>query len=143
MYSKMNHYLADLAVLNIKLHNLHWNVVGIHFKPLHVMTEELYDKLFESFDEVAEMLKIRGLRPAASMREYLELTCIEELPSDKDFTTKDVLNVLVSDLETLKKQAVEIRKLADEADDFNVVAYFEDQVEEIAKTLWFLDSMQR
>lgn len=54
------------------------------------------------------------------MREYLELTCIEELPSD-DFTTKEVLNV--SDLETLKKQAAEIRKLADEADDFNVILF--------------------
>ena len=31
IYEKMNEYLSNLAVLNVKLHNLHWNVVGLQF----------------------------------------------------------------------------------------------------------------
>jgi DNA-binding ferritin-like protein len=31
----LNVYLSDLAVLNVKLHNLHWNVVGPQFVQLH------------------------------------------------------------------------------------------------------------
>lgn len=43
-------YLANLAVLNAKLHNLHWNVVGRAFIQVHEYTEGLYDELFEQFD---------------------------------------------------------------------------------------------
>ena len=50
-------YLANLAVLNAKLHNLHWNVVGRAFIQVHEYTEGLYDELFEQFDAVAEAMK--------------------------------------------------------------------------------------
>ena len=49
-------YLANLAVLNVKWHNIHWNVVGKQFLRVHTYTEELYDQLFEDFDAVAELL---------------------------------------------------------------------------------------
>ena len=32
---KLNTYLANLAVINIKIHNLHWNVVGSQFVAVH------------------------------------------------------------------------------------------------------------
>ena len=38
-------YLANLAVLFVKLHNVHWNVVGSQFLRIHTFTEELYDQL--------------------------------------------------------------------------------------------------
>lgn len=37
----MNQNIANLSVLNVKLHNYHWNVTGIHFKPIHEMTEAI------------------------------------------------------------------------------------------------------
>lgn len=37
---KLNVFLANLAVLNIKVHNLHWNVVGLQFPLIHKMTEK-------------------------------------------------------------------------------------------------------
>ena len=60
---KLNTYLANLAVWNVKLHNLHWNVVGKLFVSLHEYTESRYDAAFEAFDEVAEVLKMRGEMP--------------------------------------------------------------------------------
>lgn len=138
-----NVYLSNLAVLNVKLHNLHWNVVGIHFKALHEFTEALYDSLFESYDSVAEMLKMRGLYPVANLKGYLELATVEELPTDSTFHDKEVLEILVKDLNTLKEQATELRNLADEAGDFTAVSYFEDQVSFLDKELWFLDAMKK
>ena len=41
-------YLANLAVWNAKLHNLHWNVVGPAFVQVHEFTESLYDEVFAS-----------------------------------------------------------------------------------------------
>ena len=50
LQKEFNQYLADLAVMTFKLHNLHWNVTGSQFVPVHEFTEALYDKLFEYFD---------------------------------------------------------------------------------------------
>ena len=54
-------YLANLGVLNVKLHNIHWNVVGNQFMRIHNFTEEIYDEFFKDFDEVAELLKMNKI----------------------------------------------------------------------------------
>ena len=51
---KIKTYLANLAVWNVKLHNIHWNVVGPYFVSVHEYTEKLYDEVFEAYDAVAE-----------------------------------------------------------------------------------------
>jgi hypothetical protein len=40
MIKSLNVYVANLAVLNVKFHNLHWNVVGPQFIPLHQFSEK-------------------------------------------------------------------------------------------------------
>ena len=36
---KINVYVATLAVWNVKLHNIHWNVEGHLFKGIHEYTK--------------------------------------------------------------------------------------------------------
>ena len=76
---RLNAYVASLLVWNVKLHNLHWNVTGKLFKPLHEYTEALYDKAFEAYDEVAELLKMKGEMPHATLRGSVELSVVEEV----------------------------------------------------------------
>ena len=38
----VNAYIANIGVGYIKLHNLHWNVVGSQFKAVHEYLESLY-----------------------------------------------------------------------------------------------------
>lgn len=133
-------FLSDLAVLNVKLHNLHWNVEGKLFFVLHEKTEELYDYVFEQFDEVAELMKINNVFPLASMKDYLANASIKELDS-KTFTTEEVVRVVIEDLTTLKKNATSIRNEADEAGEFTTVMLFEDIVAELDKNLWFFRSL--
>lgn len=40
--TQVNAYLANIGVSYIKLHNLHWNVVGSQFKAAHEYLETLY-----------------------------------------------------------------------------------------------------
>ena len=40
LLSSINKYLANLAVEYFKLHNLHWNVIGINFKSTHEYLED-------------------------------------------------------------------------------------------------------
>lgn len=136
----LNQLVADLAVANVKFHNLHWNVVGERFKEVHVFAEELYDMLFEQYDEVAERVKMIGEFPPAALSTYLEMTKIEEL-SDKDYTIKETLNYLLEDIQYLKGLAIEARNVSDEEGDFATVAMLEDIVGTYCKHDWFISQM--
>jgi len=139
-YEKMNTYLANLAVLNTKLHNLHWNVEGKQFMQVHLFTEELYTDFFEKYDEVAELLKMKDESPLVKLSEYQEASTIEELDSKK-FGVDEVLNIVLADLKEMKKLAEEIRNDADEAGDFEVVGEFEEHVAAYSQNIWFVRSM--
>jgi starvation-inducible DNA-binding protein len=136
----MNTYISNLAILNNKLHNLHWNVVGVQFMPVHNFTEELYDDFFAKFDDVAEQVKILGESPLATTKDYLEAATVEEI-APRDFNRKEVLEIVKADIELMRDLATDIRNLADEEGDFVSVALFEDHVAGFNKNLWFLQSM--
>lgn len=136
----MNEYLANLAVEYIKLHNLHWNVVGINFKAIHEYLEGLYDGLAGSLDEVAELLKIHGEVPAASLKEYLALASVKELPSE-ELKGKKVLELVLEDFEQLSAQAAKIRALADAEDAYDIVDAMEGDLGQYSKNNWFIRAM--
>lgn len=138
----LNNFVADLAVMNVKLHNLHWNVTGIHFIAIHKYTEDLYDDLFEKYDEVAEHVRMLGEYPLASMKQYLEHTGIKEIETHQIDDTK-VITTLIDDLTYLREKITEIRNTADEANQFTTVALFEDYAGDFDKQLWILKAMAK
>ena len=140
MSKKLDIYVANLAVNYIKLHNLHWNVVGKAFKQVHEYLEALYDETTESLDAVAEYQKMSGEYPKASHKEYLELATIKELKS-KDYAIEDALKIAVEDLKLLRELATEIRNEADEKGKFTLVALMEAEVAAQDKHIWFIESM--
>ena len=139
-YTQLKVYLSNTAVLVVKLHNLHWNVVGRQFVQIHEFTESLYDDFFEKYDDVAEIMKMQGEAPLVRMVDYLENATILELAQTR-FTPAQVLEIVRDDLQAMKDLAVEIRNAADEAGNFEVVAMFEEHVAGYSKNLWFINSM--
>lgn len=141
MIKTMNQYVANLAVLNVKFHNLHWNVVGPQFIPLHQFSESAYEGFFESYDAVAELIKMRGSFPVGSLKDILAISTIKEL-ENKSFSTSEMLAIMKEDFTALIALATQIRKEADEANDFTVVATMEDEIAKYEKHIWFITSMQ-
>jgi starvation-inducible DNA-binding protein len=138
--SLLNQYIADLHVFNVKLHQLHWNVIGLQFVTVHKYTEELYENAFEKFDEAAEALKMQGESPLSKISDYLKISQIEELDSE-DFSVDFVLKEVKKDLTYMKELVSQIRSAASEADDFEVVNIAEDHISYYSKQLWFLSAM--
>ena len=136
----LNTYIANIGVGYIKLHNLHWNVVGSQFKAVHEYLESLYDSFADVLDEAAEILKMCGEQPVASLKGYLELATISELP-DGSVEQKKALQITLADLELLRDQAAAVRALADKDDVFGVANLMEDHIANYAKQIWFLRSM--
>lgn len=137
---EVNKEIANLGVAYIKFHNLHWNVIGGQFKPVHEYLEVLYDSVSDSLDEVAELLKINGEYPVASLKEFLELSEIQELES-KDVHFSDALVIALNDLLVLSKQAKVVRSLALEDDLIGLVDSMEGIISNIDKEAWFIRSM--
>lgn len=140
MEKQFNTYLANLAVITIKLHNIHWNVAGELFVPVHEFTEAEYDKSFERMDEVAEHLRMNEIVPVSTLKEYLELATIKEEPTRK-FECREALKIVLSDLEALRQEATQLRNASDEKGWFSAVAIFEDHVADYNKQIWFLKSI--
>ena len=137
---KSNKYLANINVNYVKLHNLHWNVLGLQFKPVHEYLEGLYDSMHEVFDEVAELLKMNGHYPLASLKEFLAVSEISELES-KDYSVKESLEIALSDIKLLKANALELRALASEEDFYPLQVMMEDHLANYNKVVWFIESM--
>lgn len=137
--NKLNVFLANLAVLNTKLHNLHWNVTGSMFMPLHTFTESLYEQAFSQFDEVAEILKMQGIMPMVKLSDYAQTATIKELDA-KEFKAEEVLKIVESDIQEMVKLAKEIRADAADHDNFQVANQFEDYLTAYAKNLWFISA---
>ncbi len=138
--NSVNVYIANIGLGYIKLHNLHWNVVGSQFKAVHEYLESLYDSFADVLDESAEILKMCGEQPVASLKEYLALATLSERP-DGVVDQKKALQTTLADLETLRDQAASIRALADKDDVFGVTNLMEDHIQNYAKQIWFLRSM--
>ncbi len=138
---EVNKQIANLGVGYIKFHNLHWNVVGGQFKPVHEYLEVLYDSLSDSLDEVAEILKMNDEYPVASLKQFLELSQIQELDESKDINYVEVLKMILDDLVILQNQAKVIRNLAVEDDIIGLIDSMEGIISNIDKELWFIKSM--
>ena len=137
---KSNKYLANINVNYVKLHNLHWNVLGLQFKPVHEYLEGLYDSMHEIFDEVAELLKMNGEYPLASLKDFLAVSEVKELES-KDYNVKESLEIALADIKLLKGNALELRSLAVDEDFYPLQVMMEDHLANYNKVVWFIESM--
>ena len=135
----INKYLANLAVEYFKLHNLHWNVVGINFKSTHEYLEVLYDGITKTLDEVAEVIKMKGECPLVSLNEYLENSTIEELKC-KEVKSDAAFKIVLKDFKELKVNLEEIRYLSIQEDEYEIITLIEDNLREFNKSIWFIES---
>lgn len=133
-------YLANLSVLTMKLHNLHWNVEGAMFVPVHEYTDGEYNKFFERMDEVAELFKMFGHTPKSTLKEYLEIATIVEEPTRK-FACNEAMEIYLKDLEMMRQDATELRNAADGEGWFSAVALLESHIEDYNKQIWFIKAM--
>ncbi|MGL4741086.1 MAG: Dps family protein [Sarcina sp.] len=135
----LNVYLANQGILNIKLHNLHWYVSGEGFFTTHAKFEELYNIMAEGMDEVAEVLLSSGFKPVASMKSFLEVATIAELPEEK-IGSRKAIEILKADFEKMLASTKEIIAIADEEGNMPVSDLMHGYLAEYQKSLWMLNA---
>jgi starvation-inducible DNA-binding protein len=133
----LNKNLANLQLFYVKLHNYHWNVKGMNFKPVHEMTEAYYDYFAEQYDEVAERIVQLGGKPLATLNDYLKNASLKE-ESKKTFDVKYVLGSVLSDFKLLNDDFKEISNSAGETNDIPTANIADNNVAWLEKQIWMI-----
>ena len=72
--------LIDLIALGLNIKQLHWNVVGPHFRPIHLHLDEIHDFVEDAVDTVAERLSATGHSPSGRAKDVAADSEIEDVP---------------------------------------------------------------
>ncbi|CAH1225795.1 MULTISPECIES: Dps family protein [Paenibacillus] len=134
----LNRQVANLNVLYVKIHNYHWYVKGPHFYTLHVKFEEFYNEITAQMDEIAERLLTLKGSPAATMKEYLELSTIQEASGKEDANA--MVQNLIEDFATLSNEYQEGIDAAEEAEDQPTSDMLTGFKADLEKHMWMLRS---
>lgn len=138
LHEALNVQIADWSVLYTKLHRYHWFVKGPLFFTLHEKFEELYSEAAEVVDEAAERLLAIGGTPAASLKEFLSITTLEESSGEKK--AEDMVAALASDYKHIKEQLVSLAQLAEEQEDQVTADFAIGLMEKLDKHIWMLQA---
>lgn len=128
---------ADSIVFYMKLHNLHWNVKGLLFKPIHESTESLYDEFAEIFDAVAERAIQLGGKPYTTLESALKASKIKE-ESKVSFKGEEVLKIILKDCEYFLDSFKKLSKAAEKNGDSTSVDYANGVIAKFEKSIWML-----
>jgi len=132
----LEHALADTYVLYTKVQGVHWNVSGPGFYSIHKMTEEQYENLADSIDELAERIRAIGFLAPSRLQRFLELTSIEE--AGRDVKPAAMVETLAKDHQAVAKRLREAVKEADEVDDVFTADMLTTRIGHHEKFAWML-----
>lgn len=133
----LNKNLSNLQVLYVKLHNYHWNVKGMNFKPIHEMTEVYYNYFADQYDEVAERIVQLDGKPFGSLQDYQSNASVKE-ESKNEFDANYILNAMLNDFESLNKDFKEISKIAEEINNAPTANICDDNIAWLEKQIWMI-----
>ena len=130
--------LADQFLLYSKSRNYHWNVTGPNFYGLHAVFEKIYNELAEDVDSIAERIRAIGFKTPGTLKEFLELTSINEEPGEYPAQSAMVQNI-INDFETLiEKMKSGSNKIQNDFKDDVTAGMFCSLIEKYQKTVWML-----
>jgi starvation-inducible DNA-binding protein len=130
----LNEQLADWNLLFVKLHNYHWNVKGSDFFILHEKFEGLYNEAAGHIDEIAERVLALGATPAGSLKEYLELSTLEEAIGQED--SREMVEQIVADFKAIVANSKNGIKVAGDAGDETTVDLLTQIHVALEKHIW-------
>ena len=141
MIEELNKLLSNLNVFYRKLQNYHWNIKGDDFFTVHQKLEEYYDCVNKQIDEIAEHILVLGGQPLGRMKDYLQLSTIQEANNEK-LTSDTIYKNVSADIAIILKSVKDIKKLAEEKTDFGTSSLIDEYISDYSKKLWMLTQLQ-
>lgn len=134
---KLKTIQANSFVMFNKLHNLHWNVKGVDFKPVHEMTETMYNEISVLFDDCAEKLLQKGIKPLITIEDIIKNAKIQEIKKS-DFNSAEVFKIILADFETFLNDFKDLSNMAEKSGDKAIISFADGMVEKFEKDIWMV-----
>lgn len=106
----LNKLLANIAIAKQNAANLHWNVRGPWFRPLHKITEKLYQGLENFVDAVAEKVAMQNQMPLSTLKQFIDASDIKEI-TPKHFNLSEVINHVINNLNVIQLSANKVGQI--------------------------------
>ena len=130
--------LVDLIAFGLAVKQLHWNVTGPHFRPIHLHLDEIHDDIEEAVDSVAERMTATGHSPNGTARTVAADTELVDPP--KGFLPDTEVLALAG--QHIRELAGLIRSRMDEIEDVDTVTadLLHQIVDKLEKHHWMLQA---
>jgi starvation-inducible DNA-binding protein len=106
--------LVDLVDLSLLGKQLHWTVVGPHFRPLHLQLDELVDSWRELGDTVAERAVTLGVMPdgqSGAVAAATEIAPVERQPLEDHVVVRELTHRLAEVSERVRGRLERVGEL--------------------------------
>lgn len=134
----MNVLIANYSVHYQKLRNYHWNVKGPDFFDIHEKFEEQYNEAKVAIDDLAERVRVFGSTPLSTMKEYLQISDIEE--TGTDLTSTEMVKEILTDYRTLLEHLFGLVEVSLDNGDSGTEDLAKGIIKSLEKHHWMLTS---
>ena len=139
LQEKLSVVLADTYVTLMLTQKLHWHVTGSCFYSIHKMTQEQYEEMQGSIDELAEHMRTLGYEAPSGMRRYSALSTIEE--HDHTLSTSDAsIEHLIEAHGKVRASISAVLRVAGEHEDLATEDIMVERLRAHDKHIWMLAS---
>jgi starvation-inducible DNA-binding protein len=135
----LNHLLANYQVHYHKLRNYHWNVEGPDFFELHGTFEEDYKLTENNIDDVAERIRVFGIKARLSIVDNLELSEIKE--TKLTISALEMVREVLKDFEILHSKMLDVLNAALETGDNATELMISEFMRALEKRNWMYTSL--
>jgi starvation-inducible DNA-binding protein len=132
--------LENLIAYGLTIKQLHWNVIGPNFRPIHLHLDEIHEIVEHGIDEVAERITACGFSPDGTLKHVA-----------KEAKLKDAPQGFIRDTEVLQIATDRTKSLIDltreqmakiEEEDTVTADLLHQVVEQLEKHHWMLQAQR-
>jgi len=130
--------MANYQVHYFKLRNYHWNVEGPDFFELHEEFEKDYNRVKVNIDDIAERIRVFGLKPMLSITDVQKLSDVKE--TNKNMTPLDMVRDVLKDYEIIHSSLLDTLNASLETGDSATEYFINELIRDIEKRNWMYTS---
>ena len=135
---QLNQVFCDNFVTYYRSHVAHVNIMGRNFRSDHKLLQGVYERRQAQIDQIGELLRTLGVYMPCSLADIITDSHI--LADAIEGTADELLESVREDLEHLKDCYEELMAVAEEQGHAEISNYAQDQILDLAKSIWMLNS---
>ena len=130
--------LASSYAYQLKAHMFHWNVEGSDFAQLHEFFGNVYQEVFDSVDQTAELIRHLDAYAPGSFERFSTLSIVDGQTNVP--RAKLMIKELLEDTNKMLDLTKRVFTVAEEANEQGIADFIASRIDAFGKHAWMLRS---